>query len=539
MRKKQYCSKVMIALVGSAILAGCGASSVPGSAVQETESGSDDKNVESGASAEEKTEVDDADTTASDGSGDASSNGSDGTSSDGSAAGTEVEENVWDGGPDFASLADELYGLTSDLTIEEALERYAINLVDGGKYADYEGDIGDVIPEYKDKDLDGDHKPDPIIREGKHYVIEFSKGGSLKTADFSSSPNEGEIIEFQDTACRNADEILFAHYTCGTGGPNVWDTYIYSNADGDWKAYPIIDDECVINSKELRDHIAEKTGSPYAPWCVRVAGIEMTTLLVDYGHKEGADQYYDYETAYLHKYFAPGHVNEREDFSFSPSSGLRTFLNNWPMDFCGDEVTLTSDLQYKMNVFLSNFSEQNYTTTWYDPVAWAHFSLEWKRINAPSELKTEDGRNYIDQSSVNQVIGKYFGSNLEEGEFFNVGNDNPYGGTITTDDDYVAWYSEPAADGEMYRNNAFSVVTDLEEIAGDRERFYSAKFRIYSLDTEEYDAHGIGKQQYSLSAADAEKLEAAGKLHLKSEGLAIFDDAGEDGYWLSYYKVAD
>lgn len=64
MRKKQYCSKIMIALVGSAILAGCGASSVPGSAVQETESGGDDKNVESGASAEEKTEAEDTGTTA-------------------------------------------------------------------------------------------------------------------------------------------------------------------------------------------------------------------------------------------------------------------------------------------------------------------------------------------------------------------------------------------------------------------------------------------------------------------------------------------
>lgn len=88
------------------------------------------------------------------------------------------------------------------MCIEDAVTKYAITLVDGAKYADYEGDIGDVIPEYKDLDLDGDHKSDVIKREGHHYVFELTRKGTFESDDYSVSPNEREVIQFEDLGCR-------------------------------------------------------------------------------------------------------------------------------------------------------------------------------------------------------------------------------------------------------------------------------------------------------------------------------------------------
>ncbi len=519
MRKISIVTASMMALI--MLMTGC-ASTVPGSAAQAPE--------ETNVSAQESGDEPEADTEAEEPA-EAPENEEE-TGAD--------DENEWDGGPEFESIADEFYGIFEDQTIEEAANKYAITYVDGGRYADYEGDIGDVIPEYKDKDLDGDRKSDVIRREGSHYVIEFSRGDVLTTGDFSTSPNEGEIIEFQDTACRNTDEILIAHYTFGTGGPVVWDTSIYSNADGEWKAYPLIDADSVINSKELQDYIAKRTGQPYEPGCVRVAAADMTTLLIDYGHKDGPEQTYDYESAYLHKYFAPDHVNDTEDYSYSGGSDFVSMISSWPLEMTGEEVNITSDEQYKLNIFLSNFSEQKYGE--FDDAgfgaAMAHFALDWTEINKPSDVKYENDRRMIDHSSVNIILQKYFDTNLEEGDFYNADQDNPYGGTIEYDGE-KGWYTEPAADGEMYANNSFTVVRDAQKIGGDWRNFLRVDFVIYALDTDEYDEHGIGKQQYCLSADEAAAQEKSGKLCLRKEGTAILCDAGSDGYKLYYYKVFD
>jgi hypothetical protein len=55
-----------------------------------------------------------------------------------------------------------------------------------------------------------------------------------------------------------------------------------------------------------------------------------------------------------------------------------------------------------------------------------------------------------------------------------MGIDNPYLGTVENVDG-TPWYSEPDADGEMYRNNAFTVVTDAQEIKGKYDTFLSNK----------------------------------------------------------------
>lgn len=448
------------------------------------------------------------------------------------------DENVWDGGPDFTSIATQFSGIFSSLTIEEAANRYAITLTDGGKYADYEGDIGKIIPEYKDVDLDGDRKSDVIRREGTHYVIECSSAGTFTTNDFSSSPNEGEIIEFEDMACRNIDEILIAHYTFGTGGPVVWDTAVYSYQKGKWKKYPLVDEDGSINSQELRGYIAKKTGQKYEPHLGEVRSADMTTLLLDFGHKDGPEQTHDYDAEYLHRNFDPGNKDTGNDYSCYCGYDFMLLANHWPCEIPGEPVEITGELQNRLNTYLSNFSEQDYRQEGSWEASMAHFALQWQRLNKGLKPVTVDGRSCyrLSHSDINGILGRFFGTNLEEGDFAMCGQDNSFGGYTVYEDDNN-YYCEPDADGEMYAANAFSVVTALERLGGDKPRYLRAHFKVYRLNTDDHDKHKIGKEQYGLSAAEAAKLADKGSLFEAYEGSAMIMDGEE--YWLINYKIID
>ena len=104
-------------------------------------------------------------------------------------------------------------------------------------------------------------------------------------------------------------------------------------------------------------------------------------------------------------------------------------------------------------------------------------------------------------------------------------------------------YYEPAADGEMFKYNAFSVVTDAQEIKGKYDTYLRLPFKIYRLPDEEYEKSGINRKYYSLSAAEAEKLAEEGKLIFAAEGLAIPEEVStersKDGFWMGYYYVFD
>ncbi|MCR5773649.1 MAG: hypothetical protein K6G42_01060 [Lachnospiraceae bacterium] len=454
------------------------------------------------------------------------------------------EENPFDGGPDWVTLADEFILPTDRMCLEDAVEKYSITLFDGGKYHDYEGDIGDVIPEYKDRDLDGDHKPDVIRREGSHYVFELTRKGTFKTDDYSVSPNEGEVIQFKDLGCRNFDEIEVVHYTFGTGGTGVSDTVVYSWQDGEWRAFPVIDKDGVVNSSELKRLIAKETGKPYEAGSVRVADIHMQSLLLDLGSKDGPSQTTDYRTAYLNMNFFPQYLVEG-DYGCYEIDSDSALIREWPYEVTGDPVVLDGDLQRKLNLYLSNFSEQGFEKMSFDdrtwPYAYAHFVLEWCKVNEPSSVKYSDDRNGVDSNKMQELLDRFFGTNFEEGDYYDLGVDNPYNGSVEYENDKTLYY-EPAADGEMFKYNSFTVVTDAQRIKGQYDSFLRLPFKIYRLDAEEYETSGINRKYYSLSAAEAEKLATSGKLHPATEGIAFLSEVGEDrskgGYWLITYNLS-
>lgn len=163
-------------------------------------------------------------------------------------------------------------------------------------------------------------------------------------------------------------------------------------------------------------------------------------------------------------------------------------------------------------------------------------------LNDPSSVSRSNYRHGINADKIVEVVDRYFGVFFDEDDFYDMGIDNPYLGTVENVDG-TPWYSEPDADGEMYRNNAFTVVTDAQEIKGKYDTFLRVSFKIYGVDTDEYDKNGISKKFFSLSAAEAEKLAQKGEIGLASEGLAFLEEVSTDrskaGYWLLYYNVSE
>ncbi len=168
--------------------------------------------------------------------------------------------------------------------------------------------------------------------------------------------------------------------------------------------------------------------------------------------------------------------------------------------------------------------------------------LEWCRINDPSSVKYLNDKQGIDRDKMFELLDRFFGTNFEEGDYYDLGIDNPYNGTVEYVDDQPR-YCEPAADGEMFKYNAFTVVTDAQEIKGKYDTFMRLAFKIYRLPADEYEMYGINRKYYSLSAAEAEKLAKEGKLIFEAEGLAFLEEVStersKDGFWMGYYNVDD
>ena len=107
-------------------LAGCGSTNAPTDAATQ-------ENVEekSDKTSEEKT----VEKPASEAAEEVSEAGSSESETD-TAKDAEDEENPYDGGPDWVTLADQFILPTSQMCIEDAVSKYAITLFDGGQYHD-------------------------------------------------------------------------------------------------------------------------------------------------------------------------------------------------------------------------------------------------------------------------------------------------------------------------------------------------------------------------------------------------------------------
>lgn len=194
-----------------------------------------------------------------------------------------------------------------------------------------------------------------------------------------------------------------------------------------------------------------------------------------------------------------------------------------------DAESSTAEERYKINIFLSNFSEQwfnnssdaEFIVNLIDPDQLIKFAYQWYTLNSEKSLEITDGSYAaLTFDQVNYALDRYFGLTLSDDDFansrFEIRNQTiviPYGA------------------GESYPN--FSVASEITEIGNGN---YLVRFKIYSLIEAMSGGNKVtDKEWYSLTEAEASESSA---LMYDSSGYAIvrpYQENGIDSFQLETY----
>ncbi|MGN1307359.1 MAG: hypothetical protein ACI4V3_06800 [Faecousia sp.] len=160
-------------------------------------------------------------------------------------------------------------------------------------------------------------------------------------------------------------------------------------------------------------------------------------------------------------------------------------------------VRFESDEQYRLNLFLSNFSEQYYGHYDADDKdALIRFAYVYLKINDFDALEpTEDNRMLLPTAAVDRVLNRFFGSTIEHTE---------------------SAYYFPMADGEAYAR--FSVATAM---SANSDGTYRVAFDIYELSPTDIRYDSVPSQYYALTASDAREHTG---ISLCGSGTAVIRD---------------
>ncbi len=191
---------------------------------------------------------------------------------------------------------------------------------------------------------------------------------------------------------------------------------------------------------------------------------------------------------------------------------------------------LDTEKQYQANVFLSNFSEQNFQPFDADAASWdqmLRFVHIYCKINRQDLISYDNGDEVISLEDANRLFLRFFGksSSPAEGE--------TYAPSGRYSDGSYRW---PAADGESY--TAFTVVTKLEP---DADGCYLATFQIYEVDLDEYwSLGGVDRSYYYMNIAGASDMVKAGRITAVNSGQAVlrpYNNNGVASYQLVRYVL--
>ncbi len=166
-------------------------------------------------------------------------------------------------------------------------------------------------------------------------------------------------------------------------------------------------------------------------------------------------------------------------------------------------VRFESDEQYRLNLFLSNFSEQYYGHYDADDKdALIRFAYVYLKINDFDALEpTEDNRMLLPTAAVDRVLNRFFGSTIEHTE---------------------SAYYFPMADGEAYAR--FSVATAM---SANSDGTYKVAFDIYELSPTDIRYDSVPSQYYALTASDARGHTGISRC---GSGTAVIRDYTIDNY---------
>lgn len=190
-------------------------------------------------------------------------------------------------------------------------------------------------------------------------------------------------------------------------------------------------------------------------------------------------------------------------------------------------VDFTSNQWYKINIFLSNFSEQSIQTLDRgDSYGLVRFAYLYNLINNSDALLYDYSFNqYImDEDLVNQTLERFIGQTVSHGT-----KTKQYGNYEETILYSGGSYYFPAAGGEF--RGYVTIVDEMYYQGGDE---YYVSFDVYSVDWDIYNNYGVSSDYYYMTKYDAPNCY---DLSYSYSGEAIVRSYGEDSYQLIEYSA--
>ena len=196
-------------------------------------------------------------------------------------------------------------------------------------------------------------------------------------------------------------------------------------------------------------------------------------------------------------------------------------------------VKLEGDLLYRINIFLSNFSEQH-KASFNSSTAADDFLLRFVelycKINHHDLIYYENAEECLSLDNMNLYLQRFFGRKVD-----------PVNGASYMLDAWNSFrYSSgafrfPAADGEAY--NRFTVVY---EMTSNGDGTYTVQFQNYELDLNEYWDNGIDNSIYHMNNDEVANLVWSGRAKPFQGGTAVVRDYSFNGrptYQILSYEV--
>ncbi len=195
-------------------------------------------------------------------------------------------------------------------------------------------------------------------------------------------------------------------------------------------------------------------------------------------------------------------------------------------------VTLTADIQYRINIFLSNFSEQSFlnmqmSTAPDDQLM--KFVWIYCKINNPAAIHYEGSYETVTLEDMNAQLNRFFGITRTPYEWasymLDQWNSFEY-------HDGRFWF--PAASGESY--NKFTVAY---EMMNNGDGTYTVSFQVFELGLEEYwNTPGINNFYYKLSNDETAAYVAAERIKPVQGGTAVVRDYTKSNGVVTYQLIS-
>lgn len=206
-----------------------------------------------------------------------------------------------------------------------------------------------------------------------------------------------------------------------------------------------------------------------------------------------------------------------------------------PTPASGSPVKLEGEQLYRINIFLSNFSEQQIktftTATCADDYLLRFVELYFK-INENSRISLVAGEECMSLADANTYMKRFFGKTASPYEgasyLLDAWNEFKYSG---------GYFRFPAADGGSF--NRFTVA---REMTANTDGTYTVNFQVFELDLSEYWDKGMDNALYWLSNDEVAALVSSKRVKPVQGGTAVVRDYnfnGKSTYQILSYEVWD